>query len=694
MKRYILIGILSGIRFVAFGQSNIVINPNGGASSNLDDGLKILIQTNGYIHVYREDKAQNYNGEYWGASTNDDRSVKLRFAFERNGSYQPALENKLCPFVVCSTTPAVQNGQNWTASMSGYVTSFFDGLRFYVTMNFTYTYPNKYFAVDYIVRAPLNLIGDPQIVHIYLDHDAYILGHDASVGYRNKNATGEIVGDYREPNNYSACQTAGGSKNPRFPSHHGFKADATGFRSYYTGSYYPRMDMYANLTLTNTVTNSCTDDGIAVEFVTPALSAGQSSIRRVLHCYGENKGEFDNTPVNTPVAPNVSSSTVTVNFTSNAYNVAEGDNTHTANNIQVVVSGGTLALDQILTMSATNGTAAQNTDYSYMAGFIIPAGNYSTAKTLTLNNINIIGNTNCQNNRDFTIKIDANNCNDLVIQGSTINQATVTIVDDDAPTVNQPSDASYCSGTVVPSNTWVFSGSSVSGTTYSWSATNAAAIGLPNSLGAGNLPAFTTANATHSAIVSTVTVTPIKGTCNGTAKTFTITVNPKTTVSIAGLSDICVGTTTQLLPKTGGNWTSTNSAVATVTNSGLVTGVSKGTARFIFTPSVAGCCDTTGIITVDTFPTVNPITAAKNVICQNETIQLNGSPSGGVWKISNSNAQINGTTSNNPANIQGKTAGRTFVSYTVGTGTCQSTATFLLEIRPNILPEIRIGFEK
>jgi uncharacterized protein YjdB len=173
----------------------------------------------------------------------------------------------------------------------------------------------------------------------------------------------------------------------------------------------------------------------------------------------------------------------------------------------------------------------------------------------------------------------------------------------------------------------------------------------------------------------------------------TLTINPLPVASIAGSNAICVGTTTQLLPKTGGTWTSTNSSVATVDNNGFVTGKSAGTAKFIFT-SFAGCVDTTQEVTVGTFPAMPVITAAKNAVCISAEVKLSGAPAGGVWKLSNDNVQINGSSTSNPVVIQGNKEGKTYISYTVGTGACQSTATFLVKIVPTTQPKMMIGFER
>ncbi len=68
----------------------------------------------------------------------------------------------------------------------------------------------------------------------------------------------------------------------------------------------------------------------------------------------------------------------------------------------------------------------------------------------------------------------------------------------------------------------------------------------------------------------------------------TITTQPKPTVSITGATAICAGSTSQLSPTTGGTWVSNNTAVATVTNAGVVTGVSTGSVTFTYTRD-GGC---------------------------------------------------------------------------------------------------------
>src|SRR5690606_32702553 len=68
-----------------------------------------------------------------------------------------------------------------------------------------------------------------------------------------------------------------------------------------------------------------------------------------------------------------------------------------------------------------------------------------------------------------------------------------------------------------------------------------------------------------------------------------ITVLSRPVVSVTGPTPICAGSFSQLSPNTGGTWISQNPAIATVNNSGLVTGTNQGVATFVFTSQATGC---------------------------------------------------------------------------------------------------------
>src|SRR6185369_4114710 len=87
-----------------------------------------------------------------------------------------------------------------------------------------------------------------------------------------------------------------------------------------------------------------------------------------------------------------------------------------------------------------------------------------------------------------------------------------------------------------------------------------------------------------------------------------------------------------------GTWLSSNTAVATVDGTGLVTGVSAGNSTISYTVTDGnGCTATvTAVVTITTLPTVGPITttAPSFDVCENSTIPLADATSGGVWSSS------------------------------------------------------------
>ena len=75
--------------------------------------------------------------------------------------------------------------------------------------------------------------------------------------------------------------------------------------------------------------------------------------------------------------------------------------------------------------------------------------------------------------------------------------------------------------------------------------------------------------------------------------------------------NVCTGTSSQFNDATaGGSWASSNTAIATINSSGLVNGVSVGTATISYTITNANGCTTivTTNITVNDLPVVASIT--------------------------------------------------------------------------------------
>ena len=159
-----------------------------------------------------------------------------------------------------------------------------------------------------------------------------------------------------------------------------------------------------------------------------------------------------------------------------------------------------------------------------------------------------------------------------------------------------------------------------------------------------------------------------------TYTTIRVTVAEVVNVSaIFGTSTVCAGNTTTLINGiAGGVWSSSNTGIATVNASGVVTGVSAGAATISYV--LAGGCNTA--FALKSF-TVNPGTAAGTLsgpatVVLGGNISLSATVSGGVWSSSNTAVATVSTT----GIVTGIAAGAATISYSVSgsCGTAYATA--------------------
>ncbi len=80
----------------AWAQSAQVINATGG--TGLNDGLKIVVNTNGALSVYRNNRTQYYPGSQWPSG--QGRGVSLNFRFSKGSTYN----SSIATLTACSTT--------------------------------------------------------------------------------------------------------------------------------------------------------------------------------------------------------------------------------------------------------------------------------------------------------------------------------------------------------------------------------------------------------------------------------------------------------------------------------------------------------------------------------------------------------------------------------------------------------------
>lgn len=150
----------------------------------------------------------------------------------------------------------------------------------------------------------------------------------------------------------------------------------------------------------------------------------------------------------------------------------------------------------------------------------------------------------------------------------------------------------------------------------------------------------------------------ISATCYSTA---VVTINA-TPGSITGTLTLCAGCSTTLSSATtGGSWSSSNTAAATIgTGAGLVSGVGTGTTTISY---VAGGCAVTAVVTVT--PATSPSTGTP-VVCVGQTNATLSNPiSGGTWSSSNSSiATVHAAT----GILTGVGAGNADITYTTSPG--------------------------
>src|SRR5690554_2915606 len=206
-------------------------------------------------------------------------------------------------------------------------------------------------------------------------------------------------------------------------------------------------------------------------------------------------------------------------------------------------------------------------------------------------------------------------------------------------TVTAPPNAGTLSGTqaICEGSTTTFSTTSSGGT---WSSSNTGTATV-NSSGVVTGQAAGTATITY-----TVTGT---GGCSDATATRTVTVDPLPTVTIPSSGILCEGATLNVTPATGGTWASSDVSVATITNGGVVTGVSEGTADMVYTETATGCSSTAtmGTITVDPLPTFTvSLTNPSSCGTTDGSITVSGLNPSTTYDVSIASGSLNSQTTN------------------------------------------------
>ena len=188
--------------------------------------------------------------------------------------------------------------------------------------------------------------------------------------------------------------------------------------------------------------------------------------------------------------------------------------------------------------------------------------------------------------------------------------------------------------------------------------------------------------------IYTVTYTVVGGgSCASVTATATVTILAPPTIS--GTLTVCPTQTTQLTGSataaSSNAWGSLNTSIATVSSTGLVTGVAAGTATITYT-NLSGC-QTTATVTVNTAPTAPAIGSITQPTCTTPTgnVSLSGLPSAGTWTVSgNPSGALTGT--GTTGIVTGLSAGTTYTFTVTNSSGCVSLSSLnaVLGAQPSI----------
>jgi len=221
----------------------------------------------------------------------------------------------------------------------------------------------------------------------------------------------------------------------------------------------------------------------------------------------------------------------------------------------------------------------------------------------------------------------------------------------------------------------------------SYNATDATASGLPTGVTyLFNYPTLKVfgkpSTAVGSPFVYSVTATGSCPTTDDSTLVGTITVKDLPVLAYIENDTICEGFTSAVSPSSLGTWSSSAPSVATITNTGAITGFSAGKTQFTYTKTATGCHDTLRKFTVNPLPIVNAITGTTS-ICIGSTSSLANTTLGGTWS-----SDTPGVATIDPISglLTGISAGYAVIDYTVVTLGCTTVVSTVITV--NSLPTV------
>ncbi|MBV7531291.1 Calx-beta domain-containing protein [Chitinophaga sp. sic0106] len=467
VRKVLLIAILLLPAFAAVSQQ-VVINPSGGNTAT--DGLRITIEADGKINVYRNGRAET--------GTNPDTGNKGIWTFWKGlfwsagvpgtVNYQP--NNISVTDVMGDGTPA----NPYKVAIFSKIDYVYSVARTaYIRTVISYEAPKKYFTynvtiygTDFTRVSPFlyitefvalqDNIGTPQVENNLNARGFYEIGQPYTNTLGAPGTINTLPGIVRFTDDHGTYPQ---SNNGDYAHVYRLK-DNESFNSVSLGLYATTTAVDGSSGALNGDVNNGTGTlramavGIKMPETGPTTNRFASgSVLRI--GYDDTRDMLATTTVREPMTDvsGLNSKPVTVEFTAATQSQSEGNTTAPATGMTIKVSAGILTAPAYIKFAPDAADAGEQhpaiegVDYSYdHAGFWIPAGDYTTAKNITVNTLKIIGNTKLEYARNLNFKL-LPAVDPLVVLG-TRTTTKYTILDD------EPSDisASVTSATVTENN--------------------------------------------------------------------------------------------------------------------------------------------------------------------------------------------------------------------------------------------------
>ncbi|MFN3851578.1 MAG: hypothetical protein ACK4NY_19225 [Spirosomataceae bacterium] len=270
-----------------------------------------------------------------------------------------------------------------------------------------------------------------------------------------------------------------------------------------------------------------------------------------------------------------------------------------------------------------------------------------------------ISNATPTNSGVYTLTVTLNGCTTT---------ATTSVTVKPLPTASASSNSPICENTTLNLN-----GTGTAGSTYSWSGVNGFNSTLQN-------PSISNATPSNSGVY-TLTVT-LNG-CTATATT-SVTIKPLPTASASSNSPICENTTLNLNGTgTAGStysWSGVNGFNSTLQNPSINNTTPANSGIYTLTITLNGCT-TTASTSVNVKPLPTASASSNSPICENTTLNLNGT---GTVGSTYSWSGVNGfnSTLQNPSISNATPAISGVYTLTVTLNGCTATATTNVTIKP------------